>query len=152
MHIFLGIAEDNLNISLKDITVTGRDGRVSQLDQVYIRGSMVRFFIVPDMLQNAPMYEVSPPFSFFCMLTACFFISFPADDVLFMTDSVMYVHRFKRVGPNAMRGRGIGTARGRATIMRGALLVVIYIFISTDFIPSLHDQPMVRVFLLLFMR
>ena len=49
------IAEDNLNISLKDITVTGRDGRVSQLDQVYIRGSMVRFFIVPDMLQNAPM-------------------------------------------------------------------------------------------------
>ncbi|KAH6910362.1 Sm-like ribonucleoprotein [Coprinopsis sp. MPI-PUGE-AT-0042] len=59
-----------------------RDGRVSQLDQVYIRGSMIRFFIVPDMLQNAPM--------------------------------------FKRVGPNAMRGRGIGTARGRATIMRGA--------------------------------
>jgi small nuclear ribonucleoprotein D3 len=48
-------AEDNLNISLKDITVTGRDGRVSQLDQVYIRGSMIRFFIVPDMLQNAPM-------------------------------------------------------------------------------------------------
>lgn len=52
--VFLA-AEDNLNISLKDITVTGRDGRVSQLDQVYIRGSMVRFFIVPDMLQNAPM-------------------------------------------------------------------------------------------------
>lgn len=49
------VAEDNLNISLKDITVTQRDGRVTQLDQVYIRGSMVRFFIVPDMLQNAPM-------------------------------------------------------------------------------------------------
>jgi len=41
---------------------------------------MIKFFIVPDMLQNAPM--------------------------------------FKRVGANAMRGRGIGTARGRATIMR----------------------------------
>ena len=52
---FVCAAEDNLNISLKEITVTGRDGRVSQLDQVYIRGSMVRFFIVPDMLQNAPM-------------------------------------------------------------------------------------------------
>jgi len=76
----LNDAEDSLNISLKDITVTGRDGRVSQLDSVYIRGSMIRFFIVPDMLQNAPM--------------------------------------FKRVGPNAMKGRGIGTARGRATIMR----------------------------------
>ena len=54
----LATAEDNLNIALKDITVTGRDGRVSQLDQVYIRGSMIRFFIVPDMLQNAPMYVV----------------------------------------------------------------------------------------------
>lgn len=53
--IIVHTAEDNLNISLKDITVTGRDGRVSQLDQVYIRGSMIRFFIVPDMLQNAPM-------------------------------------------------------------------------------------------------
>ena len=28
-------------------------------------------------------------------------------------------YRFKRVGPNAMRGRGIGAARGRATIQRG---------------------------------
>ena len=61
---FPSSAEDNLNISLKDITVTGRDGRVSQLDQVYIRGSMVRFFIVPDMLQNAPMYVVQFLFFF----------------------------------------------------------------------------------------
>lgn len=44
-------AEDNMNIQLKDITVTARDGRVSHLDQVYIRGSHVRFFIVPDMLR-----------------------------------------------------------------------------------------------------
>lgn len=49
------IAEDSLNVSLRDITVTGRDGRVTQLEQVYIRGSMIRYFIVPDMLQNAPM-------------------------------------------------------------------------------------------------
>ena len=58
-------AEDSLNISLREITVTGRDGRVSQLDQVYIRGSMIRFFIVPDMLQNAPMsVSFSIPSSF----------------------------------------------------------------------------------------
>ncbi|WVF71956.1 hypothetical protein IAT40_006766 [Kwoniella sp. CBS 6097] len=73
-------AEDSLNIALREITVTARDGRVSQLEQVYIRGSMIRFVIVPDLLANAPM--------------------------------------FKRVGPNAMRGRGIGAARGRATIQR----------------------------------
>ena len=35
--------------------------------------------------------------------------------------------RFKRVGPNAMRGRGIGTARGRATIMRGSSIFLQYV-------------------------
>lgn len=40
-----------MNVQLKDITVTARDGRVSHLDQVYIRGSHIRFFIVPDMLR-----------------------------------------------------------------------------------------------------
>lgn len=52
---FAFTAEDSLNIALREVTVTARDGRVSQLDQVYIRGSMVRFFVVPDMLANAPM-------------------------------------------------------------------------------------------------
>ncbi|KAK0523803.1 small nuclear ribonucleoprotein Sm D3 [Tilletia horrida] len=73
-------AEDNLNVSMKEVQMTARDGKQSQLDSIYIRGSMIRFIIVPDMLQQAPM--------------------------------------FKRVGPNAMKGRGIGSARGRATIMR----------------------------------
>ncbi|CAG9954048.1 unnamed protein product [Clonostachys rosea f. rosea IK726] len=62
---------------LKDITVTARDGRVSHLDQVYIRGSHVRFFIVPDMLRNAPMFR-----------------------------------------SRNVRGRGVGLARGRATVSR----------------------------------
>ena len=42
-----------MNCQLRDITVTARDGRVSHLDQVYVRGSHVRFFIVPDMLRYA---------------------------------------------------------------------------------------------------
>ncbi|WQF79365.1 Putative like-Sm (LSM) domain containing protein, LSm4/SmD1/SmD3 [Colletotrichum destructivum] len=70
-------AEDNMNVQLKDITVTARDGRVSHLDQVYIRGSHVRFFIVPDMLRNAPMFR-----------------------------------------SRNVRGRGVGMARGRATVSR----------------------------------
>ena len=70
-------AEDNMNVQLKDITVTARDGRVSHLDQVYIRGSHVRFFIVPDMLRNAPMFR-----------------------------------------SRGTRGRGVGLARGRATVNR----------------------------------
>ncbi|KAF4763866.1 hypothetical protein HAV15_001076 [Penicillium sp. str.  len=70
-------SEDNMNVQLKDITVTARDGRVSHLDQVYIRGSHVRFFIVPDMLRNAPMFRT-----------------------------------------RGQRGRGVGLARGKATVQR----------------------------------
>lgn len=70
-------AEDNMNVQLKDITSTARDGRVSHLDQIYIRGSHIRFFIVPDMLRNAPMFR-----------------------------------------SRGTRGRGVGLARGRATVNR----------------------------------
>ena len=45
-----------MNVQLKDITVTARDGRVSHLEQVYIRGSHVRFFIVPDMLRYVSLF------------------------------------------------------------------------------------------------
>lgn len=46
-----------MNVQLKDITVTARNGRVSHLDQIYIRGSHVRFFIVPDMLRYVSTIE-----------------------------------------------------------------------------------------------
>ena len=39
-HLIL--AEDNLNVSLKEVTVTARDGKQSPMDSVYIRGSMIR--------------------------------------------------------------------------------------------------------------
>ena len=58
MHANCVTAEDNMNVQLKDITVTARDGRVSHLEQVYIRGSHVRYFIVPDMLRYGSLqYE-----------------------------------------------------------------------------------------------
>ena len=34
--------------------------QVSQVEQVFIRGSMIRFLIVPDMLKNAPMFKQRP--------------------------------------------------------------------------------------------
>lgn len=34
-------AEDNWNCQLKDVTATGRDGRVSQLDHIFVRGRCV---------------------------------------------------------------------------------------------------------------
>lgn len=50
-------AEDNMNCQMSNITVTYRDGRVAQLENVYIRGSKIRFLILPDMLKNAPMFK-----------------------------------------------------------------------------------------------
>ena len=50
-------AEDNMNCLMGHITVTYRDGRTAQLEQVYIRGSKIRFIILPDMLKNAPMFK-----------------------------------------------------------------------------------------------
>lgn len=65
-----------MNVQLKDITVTARDGRVSHLDQVYIRGSHVRFFIVPDMLRYAPFppfLDLDTCFFFFCRIFCLLF-------------------------------------------------------------------------------
>lgn len=53
----LAEAEDNMNCLMSNITVTYRDGRTAQLEQVYIRGSKIRFAILPDMIKNAPMFK-----------------------------------------------------------------------------------------------
>ncbi|OUC46057.1 LSM domain protein [Trichinella nativa] len=38
-------AEDNMNCNMTDVTVTYRDGQVTQMDQVYIRGSKIQRFV-----------------------------------------------------------------------------------------------------------
>ena len=43
-----------VSLQMSNITVTYRDGRVAQLEQVYIRGSKIRFLILPDMLKMRP--------------------------------------------------------------------------------------------------
>lgn len=100
------LAEDNMNVQLKDITVTARDGRVSHLEQVYIRGSHVRFFIVPDMLRYALSRKPAALLS----------------DIL---HGARTNHLFFTPNRNApmfksrnARGRGVGLARGRATVSR----------------------------------
>ena len=50
-------AEDNMHSQMASVTVTYRDGRVAQLEHIYIRGSKIRFMILPDMLKNAPMLK-----------------------------------------------------------------------------------------------
>lgn len=88
-----------MNVQLRDITVTARDGRVSHLDQVYIRGSHVRFFIVPDMLR----YVIC-----FCSVGGG---EWGANEGVCDRNAPMFRSR-------AVRGRGVGLARGRATVNR----------------------------------
>jgi small nuclear ribonucleoprotein D3 len=46
-----------MNVQLRRATRTHRDGRVTPLEHVFIRGSTVRLFILPDILANASMFE-----------------------------------------------------------------------------------------------
>lgn len=49
--------EDNMNLSLYNVTITkGRTGQTSYMNQVFVRGSMIRLVMVPEILKNAPMF------------------------------------------------------------------------------------------------
>lgn len=54
-------AEDNWNVQLSNVTATGRDGKVTHMEHIFVRGSRVRFVIVPDLLKNAPMFKRIDP-------------------------------------------------------------------------------------------
>lgn len=49
--------EDNMNIQLSQVTLTGRDGRLSVLEHCFIRGSQIKFIIIPDNLRHAPLFK-----------------------------------------------------------------------------------------------
>lgn len=93
---FCAIAEDNMNVQMENINVTQRDGRVTHLDRVYIRGSHVRLFIVPDMLRYVGV-----------------FIQALRDRHADNCDRNAPMFRSR-----GTRGRGVGLARGRATVNR----------------------------------
>jgi len=56
-------AEDNMNCQMTDIKVTYRDGRQADIENIYIRGSKIRFIILPDHLKNAPLFKAMRPAS-----------------------------------------------------------------------------------------
>mmetsp|Transcript_87455 Transcript_87455/g.199870 ORF Transcript_87455/g.199870 Transcript_87455/m.199870 type:complete len:115 (-) Transcript_87455:164-508(-) len=50
-------AEDNMNVMLEGVTATGKDGRIMNLEQVYLRGASIRYVLLPDMLRHAPLFK-----------------------------------------------------------------------------------------------
>jgi small nuclear ribonucleoprotein D3 len=49
--------EDNMNCLMEGVKVTAKDGKLSQLEQVFLKGSQIRFFVVPDQLRHAPFFK-----------------------------------------------------------------------------------------------
>jgi len=50
-------SEDNWNMLLTKAQLTKTDGKIVEVEAVYIKGNQVRFVILPDMLKNAPMFD-----------------------------------------------------------------------------------------------
>ena len=37
--------------------MTARDGRVSRLENVFLRGGQIKFFVLPELLKNSPVLK-----------------------------------------------------------------------------------------------
>ncbi|KAL0478364.1 small nuclear ribonucleoprotein D3 [Acrasis kona] len=51
-------SEDNMNVQLSQVTLTHRNGQTSSLESAFVRGSKIRFFVLPDRLKDAPMFNI----------------------------------------------------------------------------------------------
>ena len=49
-------SESSMNVTLSNVTHTAKDGKVSKMEHVFLRGSAVRLFVVPDILKAAPVF------------------------------------------------------------------------------------------------
>ena len=50
-------AEETMNMSLSEVLRTSRNGQITKLPNVYLRGSSIRFIALPDLLKNAPVFQ-----------------------------------------------------------------------------------------------
>lgn len=50
-------AEETMNVSLSEVLRTARNGKISKLPNVYLRGSSIRFIALPDVLKSAPIFQ-----------------------------------------------------------------------------------------------
>ena len=39
------------------VILTGRDGRISKLEQVYLRGGQIKFVVLPEALKSSPIFK-----------------------------------------------------------------------------------------------
>ena len=46
-----------MNMSLSEVLRTARNGQITKLPNVYLRGSSIRFIALPELLKNAPVFQ-----------------------------------------------------------------------------------------------
>jgi len=49
--------EDTMNCLLRGVVHTARDGHVTKLESVYLRGNQIRFIVLPELLKGAPIFQ-----------------------------------------------------------------------------------------------
>lgn len=42
---------------IQSVTMTARDGRLSRLENVYLRGGNIKFIVLPELLKSAPIFK-----------------------------------------------------------------------------------------------
>lgn len=55
--LLLFISTFSLLRSITAVTMTARDGRVSRLENVYLRGGNIKFIVLPELLKSAPIFK-----------------------------------------------------------------------------------------------
>lgn len=50
-------AEDTMNVSLSEVLRTARNGQISKMPNVYLRGSSICFIALPDLLKSALIFQ-----------------------------------------------------------------------------------------------
>ena len=59
-YVYRGIldeSQDSMNLTMRECIRTDPDGNETQVDVAFIRGPMVNFVIIPDMLKKAPFFN-----------------------------------------------------------------------------------------------
>ena len=39
------------------VTATARDGRITKMENVFLRGGLVKFIVLPDSLKSSPLFK-----------------------------------------------------------------------------------------------
>ena len=46
-----------MNCELRGVTHRARNGMISKIESVFIRGNQIRYFLLPDLLKNAKEFD-----------------------------------------------------------------------------------------------